>query len=292
MIGKDEIERFIAEGMYADTTQVSYRKTLMRFTSIVKIPSKGWESRAVAFRDAKECGTYGKALYIATARSFLNWCLSEDLIQKNPLKKVRIRLPTKSNRSSLTDKEVKSLLGSMDSEAKRLKRTKRIAVLRDKAAIVFMLHTAMRVGGVISLDIEDFKHSEGVAIASYRNKGGIGKDSSAHVTKKPLDAVKRYLESTGRTWKSTGPLFCSQSGKRTSYHGLTKSIMKRLKASGIREEVSPHWMRHTAATKAYRAGADIKAVQRLLDHKDLNTTDRYVHTLDDAKHSAEGKISY
>ena len=294
-IGTAEIEQFIAEGVYAETTIKAYRKVLGDFVEYVKPGTDGWELRAIGYRDTKKCGPHGKAMYLAIAKSFLTWCVLEGMLQKNPLQKVTVRVSKMGNRTSLTNEQVKALLDTLEKACKPSNKKDRVIAYRDRAAVIFMLHTAMRISGAIGIDLADFTldGSGTGGEVHYKCKGHIGKDSRAYVTEAPFKAIDEYLKITKRTWKSEGPLFITSSGRRIGYDGMAKSLKQRFAEAGISGKgICAHTLRHTAASRAFESGADLRSLMDMLGHTSLNTTQIYIHGLKGVEHSAEAKIHY
>jgi len=296
-IGKDEIEQFIAEGVYSPQTQKVYRFTLNKFVKFAKPGKRGWELRALKFRDSHDCGSYGKALYIAVAKSFLRWCFDEGLVGRNPLGKVRIKPPKKSNRTALTGDESRALQNHLNKLVNKTTGMAHLIAHRDRSAIIFMMYTGMRIGGVMEVCTGDFEQREDAMIVNYKCKGHLDKDSTVFVGSEPIAAITDYLEATGRSWEDDCRIWVrhdgENKGKPITYNGFSRPIMRRFREAGIdRPDACPHILRHTAASIALENGATIRQIQEMLGHSSYNITENYVHSFGKFKDSAEGKISY
>lgn len=271
---------YIAEGDYSPETQRVYNRIIAAFLEHSRPWEKNWLDRAATWRKSLRVAPSSQALYISAVRGFLAACLDDGLIEKNPLGRVKIRIGETSSRRALSVKEVHKLLRS--------------ASPRDHAMLSVMLYTGMRVSGVAGLDIGDFKaNPDGTMVATYKAKGHRGKDSQVGVHSDAMKSLKKYLKTTDRSLSSTGPVFLSKHKRRLAPASLRKIVSGLLEDAGISGGgVCVHSLRHTAATQAIEAGADLKSVQEMLGHKSIQTTEKYVHRLRRFKDSAELKVSY
>ena len=150
---------------------------------------------------------------------------------------------------------------------------------RDKAMLEMLYSTGMRVGelaGRMNVSEVDFSTS----LARVRGKGR--KERMVPIGEPALRALEAYLE---RRWGAfpdsrtndgmQAPLFLNRRGTRLSSRSMARILDKYARASGMGKRISPHVMRHTFATHLLDAGADLRAIQELLGHKSLSTTQKY-----------------
>jgi integrase/recombinase XerC len=110
-------------------------------------------------------------------------------------------------------------------------------------------------------------------------KGKGQKQRIVFLTPDAVDSLKIYLEMRNEHYgKPEGPLFINKNGSRISEKGIYNMVIKRSRESEIPEKVSPHTFRHSFATELLNQGADIRAVQEMLGHSSISTTQVYAHT--------------
>lgn len=292
MIAHGQINEFLSSHAYQVNTRRCYRGILTRFLRDVDPDALRWRQRSVAWVEKLPVTPSSKQFYVDALKSFFKWCVKRGYCEMNPVDTVRIRVYKTNLRHAFTLDEVRTLLevALVEGDEKGF---------RDYAIMVFMLHTALRIGGLVSIDLEDISEAEGKTVAKYQGKGHVGKDSFVVVPQPAFEAIEQYLsncEPQRPIYNGTGPLFLTVAHnrqKRLSISGVRWMIRERLAQAGVtRKGVCVHSFRHTAATTAYRSGADILSIQKMLDHASLQTTQIYLHSIDRIQGAAELKIDY
>jgi integrase/recombinase XerD len=148
--------------------------------------------------------------------------------------------------------------------------------LRDKAVLEVMYATAARQSEVSGLKLQDIDLEAGTAYLF----GKGGKERVVPVGRPALEAIRAYLE-RGREWFA-GPdsedlVFLGYKGQRMGNETLRRLVVRYARAAGVDNHVYPHLFRHTCAVHLLEAGADIRSIQELLGHEDLDTTMLYTH---------------
>jgi len=170
--------------------------------------------------------------------------------------------------SLLSRAEVEALLVQPD--------PRRAAGRRDRAMLEILYATGLRVSELVSLELNDLNLETRVLVA--RGKGS--KERLVPVGAPAADAVRAYLFSArdallrGRRSKD---LFVTPRGGRMTRQGFAKIVARHARAAGIRRPISPHKLRHSFATHLLEGGADLRAVQAMLGHADVSTTQIYTH---------------
>jgi integrase/recombinase XerD len=188
----------------------------------------------------------------------------------------------------LTEEEAQAILRVPD------RRT--IQGKRDYAITLTLLGTGLRKAEICSLKVGDLKTYRNQAVIDVIGKGQ--KFRRISLNSRTLLAIKDYLKATGNGTDPDHPLFLTL-GKHGPYseRGLTrksvdclvKSVVKR---ALIQKRVHPHVMRHTFATTLLDKGNDLKAVQSLMGHSHIRTTEAYLHSSDDRKVEAIKSLQF
>ncbi|MDD4781111.1 MAG: tyrosine recombinase XerC [Tissierellia bacterium] len=206
-----------------------------------------------------------KARKIACLRSFFKYLYSiVKLIPVNPA--ADLETPKKNSRLpvALTLDESKSLLSSIDGNNEK----------RDYAIITLFLNCGLRLSELISINIDKIK-GDTLTVVGKGNK-----ERTIYLNDMCVKAIEEYLEV--RQDAKPGhekALFLSNRRTRISAKGVQHMVNKYLKESGLSgKNYSPHKLRHTAATLMYQYGhVDIRALQELLGHESVSTTQIYTH---------------
>jgi integrase/recombinase XerD len=146
---------------------------------------------------------------------------------------------------------------------------------RDSALLEFLYGTGARVSEAVSLDLTDVDVEDRVALVT----GKGSKQRMVPLGSKAVEAIARWLPDRSAVvsrQQSGDPLFTSVRGRRLSRQAMFNVVRDAARAGGIRiEKVSPHVLRHSAATHMVEAGADLRTVQELLGHATISTTQVY-----------------
>lgn len=205
-----------------------------------------------------------RARKLATIRSFFNYiCNKRRLLDDNPCKDVDTPKQRKSLPRYLTLNESLSLLEAVDGANRE----------RDFCILTLFLNCGLRISELIGLDITDIQ-DDALRVLGKGNKVRV-----VYLNQACKDALSRYLAVRRPiTGKDRNALFLSGQNKRISRSMVHALVKKHLSAAGLdSEKYSSHKLRHTAATLMLQNGVDVKAVQEVLGHEHLNTTEIYTH---------------
>ncbi len=219
---------------------------------------------------------------LSELRAFYTFLRRCDLVAHNPVSQVSApRLPQRLPRP-LTRAEIEALLAMPD--------VTKPQGLRDKAMLELLYGGGLRVSELLSLDITDVD----LAQKQIHVTGKGAKERIALIGQPAADALAAYLaegrpvlaeraaERGGRTgpggkWLSRRPsaLFLNRFGQRLSISMFTRTLSRYAAKAGIGHQVTPHMLRHSFATHLLDGGADLRAVQELLGHEQVSTTQIY-----------------
>ena len=202
---------------------------------------------------------------LASIRSFYQYLIRTKKIKKDPTSKIESPKINKRVPNILTTKEVELLLEQPKDVD--LKGT------RDKAMLEFAYATGMRVTEMISLNIDDVKLDEGYVVCKGRNKS-----RNIPLGSMSLKALKEYMEDS-RPYlirdEEEPALFVNISGTRLTRQGFWKIVKYYKEQAHIEKDITPHVLRHSFATHLLQNGAELKAIQTMLGHSDISSTQVY-----------------
>lgn len=208
---------------------------------------------------------------IASIRSFYQFVLKRKKIKVDPTANIQSPKIEKRVPSVLTSKEVELLLNQPKDVD--LKGT------RDKAMLEFAYATGMRVTEIISLNIEDVNLEEGYVICKNANK-----QRNIPLGAMSLNALKEYIEEARNVLiknEDEKALFVNINGGRLTRQGFWKIIKYYKEQAHITKDITPHVLRHSFATHLLQNGADLKAIQTMLGHSDISSTQIYMQFQDE-----------
>src|SRR5688572_30144336 len=142
---------------------------------------------------------------------------------------------------------------------------------RDRAILELFYASGLRLSELVGLDLEDVNLSGRMA----RVTGKGGKERIVPFNNSTAKAIKAYLKDRGPI--EGDALFLNYQGNRLSTRGVDRIVRRYAREAATRLGVSPHALRHSFATHLLQAGADLRAIQELLGHTRLSTTQRYTH---------------
>lgn len=209
---------------------------------------------------------------LASIKSFYRFLLKEGYIDKDPCENLSSPSLERRLPKVLTLAEIERLLDQPDLSTP--------IGLRDRAILEVLYATGLRVSELTNLDLGDVDLREGFVRC-------IGKGSKERVVplgEIAITATKSYIEN-GRPTLIFDPkelsLFVNQNGGRMTRQSIWKLVKKYSEGARIPKEVTPHTIRHSFATHLLEHGADIRAVQEMLGHADISTTQIYTHVTKD-----------
>ena len=156
--------------------------------------------------------------------------------------------------------------------------------LRDRAMFELLYATGMRVSELVGVRGADLHLDEHyltcVGKGSKERLIPLGEQAAAWVTRYQREARPQLLAQTGKARKASTRLFVNARGGSLSRIGFWKILKRHGAAAGLAHTLSPHVVRHSFATHLLERGADLRAIQMMLGHADLSTTQIYTHVLE------------
>ncbi len=203
---------------------------------------------------------------VASMRAFFHFLFKTRKMEDDPSEKVRSPHVDKKIPEILTMEETIRLLEQPDTTTDK--------GIRDKAMLELLYATGMRVSELLALQMEDVNIPMNYLICRERNKERVipfGKEAE--------EALKMYLEkSRGKfvNGQDRGWLFTNCSGDSMSRQGFWKIIKSYVQKAGIKKDITPHSLRHSFGAHLVQNGADLRAVQEMMGHADISTTQLYM----------------
>jgi integrase/recombinase XerD len=262
---------------YSPNTLDSYGRDLSQFAAFLEERGPAELRRADAVSvslfnqrlRARRMSQNTIARKITAIRSFLKYLHREGYIGPEAVEDIESLRNVRRLPETLSGEEVARLIDSMPSETPRQ--------IRDRAIVELLYATGMRASELAGAKVSDLNWSEG----SIRCMGKGSKMRTIPVGGKALEWLKRYLDEVRPKWDSglCPNLMLTNRGGPVSRESVWLIVNKM--AASASSRVSPHTFRHSFATHLMENGADLRAVQEMLGHADIATTQIYTHVTKD-----------
>jgi integrase/recombinase XerD len=257
-------------------TLEAYRHDVERFTTYVR--TKGIERpgdvRAPDLQDyvyhLKDLGLEATSIRrnLSAVRTYFAYLLSEDAIASDPTERVELPRTWRRLPGTLSRDEVNRLLDAGDPDDR--------LYWRDRALLEFAYASGVRVSELTGIKTRDLDAEDGLAVVF----GKGAKERIVPVGRAALQAIEIYVRETRPRLagaRSQAVLFLNARGGPLSRMGVWKILRGWVDRAGIQKRVTPHTLRHSFATHLLEGGADLAAVQEMLGHADISTTQIYTH---------------
>ncbi len=224
----------------------------------------------LAFMQAEQITNNTRARNVAALKSFFRFLYVEKYTENNLGELLDVPRKEKVLPKYLTMEEVERLL-----EAPNITTPNGC---RDKAMLELLYASGLRVSELITLRLNDISFE----MAYVRCFGKGSKERIIPLGSYALDALAHYIEvcrpKVANNWQ-TDTLFLNKNGKGLTRQGFWKLIKKYGREAAITADITPHVLRHSFATHLLSGGADLRAIQEMLGHADIATTQIYTHLL-------------
>ena len=202
-------------------------------------------------------------------RSYHNFLVESEITYENP---AQLLDPPKINRKLpdvLTAVEIESIIKAVNEDSS--------ACLRDKALLEMLYSTGLRVSELCGLEMVDVQNKSGV----IRVKGKGNKERLVPIGGKAVSALNAYLRKLRLKLadknQDNGKIFLSLNGRPLTRAAVWQILKKWTAEAGITKKTSPHTFLHSFATHLLEGGADLRAIQEMLGHESITTTELYTH---------------
>ncbi|GEL71712.1 tyrosine recombinase XerD [Myxococcus virescens] len=213
-------------------------------------------------------GKRSQARHLAALRGFHRFLVAERMADKDPTEDLDTPRSARKLPSFLTLEEVEQLLAAPDERTS--------TGVRDKAMLEVLYATGLRVSELCGLGINDVQLTAGYLVA----KGKGAKERLVPLGSVAIEKVQAYLADSRPAvlgQRKSQALFVTPRGSGFTRQGFWKLLKRYALKAGIVKPLSPHKLRHSFATHLVERGADLRAVQQMLGHADLATTQIYTH---------------
>ena len=243
---------------------------------------------------------------LAALRSFFKYCVREGMIKENPARLVPTPKLPKRIPSVLSAEEMNGFLNELAgtgpaaaggrlpvkkgaggvAQRSKPEGSEGLLLPRDRALLELLYAAGLRVSELTSLNLEDMEQNE--RMLRVRGKGN--KERIVPYGRKAQEALEKYwplrehllLQTYGsagmrRAAPRTNAVFLNYAGSRLTQRSVGRIVKKYVKLVNINWDLHPHSLRHAFATHLLADGADLRAIQELLGHQSLSTTQKYTH---------------
>lgn len=274
------LEKLEHEKGFSEHTLRAYHKDLLQFDNFLKT-EKRVSLKAVnhlllrKYLAVLRSMDYTKTTItrkLASIRSFFKYLIQEGELVSNPFDVLRTPKLEKKLPHFLSISDVDVLLRTPDCSS--------LLGLRDMAILETLYSTGIRVSELVGLDENDIDYFGGMIKVHGKGK----KERLVPIGIHAVRAINNYInlksenkKNNSRSKSNSMPLFLNKYGDRLTARSVARSLDKYLKISGLNLLTSPHTFRHSFATHLLDNGADLRAVQEMLGHSNLSTTQVYTH---------------
>ncbi|MEN8690038.1 MAG: site-specific tyrosine recombinase XerD [Desulfobacterales bacterium] len=269
----------VEKGLAAQTIE-AYSRDLVRYISFLDESGRAAVSEAdtplilkylISMRE-DGLNARSRARHLVSIRGFYRFLAQEEILSSDPtrlidLPKSGLKLP-----DVLTIDEVKRLLEAPD--------PKKPSGCRDAAMLELLYAAGLRVSELITLKLQDVNLTAGYV----RVFGKGAKERVVPIGQYAQEKIRRYTNGARQALlkdRMSATLFVARAGKPLSRQGFWKLIKRYGLRAGLRKMITPHALRHSFASHLLEGGADLRAVQTMLGHADIATTQIYTHVARD-----------
>ncbi len=262
-----------AEKNYSENTLSSYSRQLLKAYAQCPLAETGWQNVDIhAFRQLVS-SWHRDGLAIASIhqrlcalRSLYRYLIREDITRTNPLESLTSPKAPRRLPKDIAIDDIFRLLDGIPTDEP--------LAIRDRAMMELFYSSGLRLSELVNLNIDDLSLND----AEIQVTGKGNKQRQLPVGRKATQAISKWLAIRDSLAKDDeAALFVSNRGKRLSHRSIQTRLSHWGKVLGIPARLHPHRLRHSFATHMLEGSGDLRAVQELLGHANLSTTQVYTH---------------
>ena len=216
-----------------------------------------------------ESSTYSQARIVSGLKSFFNYLLLEEKIDINPMELIDAPKLVRKLPETLSIQEIEIIIDAIDLDSKE--------GMRNKAILETLYSCGLRVSELVNLKVQNLF----LDIGFIKVLGKGMKERLVPIGTKAAECISLYMKeyriNINITEGFEGYLFINRRGKNLTRNMIFIIIKDLVKKAGLNKNISPHTFRHSFATHLIEGGADLRAVQEMLGHESITTTEIYTH---------------
>lgn len=266
------------EKSLSQNTIISYISDIKLFSNFSETALSSKDPAKITLQDAEQFITYinndlhlserSQMRIISGMKSFYQYLLYENILNHNPLELLETPKPSRRLPDTLSFREISKMIDAID--------LSKPEGHRNKAIIETIYGCGLRVSEAVTLKISDLFFNDGF----IRVKGKGNKERLIPIGKHAMKAINYYFEDRKKlkiAKEDEDILFLNRRGKHLTRAMIFTIIKQLVIITGIKKTISPHTLRHSFATHLVEGGADLRAVQEMLGHASITTTEIYTH---------------
>ena len=216
-----------------------------------------------------ESSTYSQARIVSGLKSFFNYLLLEEKIDINPMELIDAPKLVRKLPETLSIQEIENIINAVDLDSKE--------GMRNKAILETLYSCGLRVSELVNLKVQNLF----LDIGFIKVLGKGMKERLVPIGSKAAECISIYMKEYRTNLNISegfeGYLFINRRGKNLTRNMIFIIVKDLVKKAGLNKNISPHTFRHSFATHLIEGGADLRAVQEMLGHESITTTEIYTH---------------
>ena len=216
-----------------------------------------------------ESSTYSQARIVSGLKSFFNYLLLEEKIDINPMELIDAPKLVRKLPETLSIQEIEIIIDAVDLDSKE--------GMRNKAILETLYSCGLRVSELVNLKVQNLF----LDIGFIKVLGKGMKERLVPIGTKAAECISLYINEYRKSINISegfeGYLFINRRGKNLTRNMIFIIVKDLVKKAGLNKNISPHTFRHSFATHLIEGGADLRAVQEMLGHESITTTEIYTH---------------